>query len=409
MQKLSKLMLAAVAAIALATPALAWDFKATGDVSATFNMKTLKDNSSDTISSSPQTFTGTSGAISLVSAHTDGDKSLTFTYKVDYDGGMDETVTLAASNKVGDWTASGTATQHKGSNLGGTDVTDWGNPTVGSITGVEDGVASITLTDGTMTHVLGSAAHLAGPTKGTLSDAVGGGADAKANVDTYQGYSLGYKVSDTLTATLAIDMDAGLDPECHGSATDHFAAALTGENLNSTCFGVNVDGSAGDIAYGFSFGTGSSADDNGTRGASGSSSVMGLAVSMVIGEGTAAFDYATESVSSKTASTITDAYKVEISEMELSYKHTLDADSHVVINFGTLSTATTAEGTATADKPTNTTGLELGYSTKVGDVTLAAGYGSSSVSDADDTSGTAGTHTNGKSDSDIGVKLTFTF
>ena len=60
MQKLSKLMLAAVAAIALATPAMAWDFKAAGDVSATFNMKTAKDNSSDTISSSPQTFTGTS-------------------------------------------------------------------------------------------------------------------------------------------------------------------------------------------------------------------------------------------------------------------------------------------------------------------------------------------------------------
>ena len=407
MQKLSKLMLAAVAAIALATPALAWDFKATGDVSATFNMKTLKDNSSDTISSSPQTFTGTSGAISLVSAHTDGDKSLTFTYKVDYDGGMDETVTLAASNKVGDWTASGTATQHKVSNASGT--TYWGNPTTGSITGVTDGVASVTLTDGTMTHVLGSAVHLAGPTKGTLSDAVGGGADAKANVDTHQGYSLGYKVSDTLTATLAIDMDAGLDPECHGSATDHFAAALTGENLNSTCFGVNVDGSAGDIAYGFSFGTGSSADDNSSRGASGSSSVMGLAVSMVIGDGTVAFDYATEGVSGKDNSSDTTTSKTNDVEMELSYKHTLDADSHVVINFGTLSTATTAEGTATADKPTNTTGLELGYSTKVGDVTLAAGYGSSSVSDADDTSGTAGTHTNGKSDSDIGVKLSFSF
>ena len=404
MQKLSKLMLAAVAAIALATPALAWDFKAAGSVTATFNMKTAKDNSSDTITSSPQTFTGTSGAITLVSAHTDGDKSLTFTYKVDYDGGMDETVTLAASNKVGDWTASGTATQHKVSNADGT--TYWGNPTTGSTTGVTDGVASITLTDGTMTHVLGSAVHLAGPTKATASDAVGGAQDAKANVDTYQGYSLGYKVSDTLTATLAIDMDAGLDPECHGSPTDHFAAALTGENLNSTCFGVNVDGSAGDIAYGFSFGTGSSADDNGTRGASGSSSVMGLAVSMVIGDGTIAFDYATEGVSGKGSST-DNTSKTNDVEMELSYKHTLDADSHVVINFGTKSLETTT--TTTADKPTNTTGLELGYSTKVGDVTLAAGYGSTSVTDDDDTSGTAGTGDNGKSDTHIGVKLTFTF
>ena len=223
-------------------------------------------------------------------------------------------------------------------------------------------------------------------------------------------------MSDDLTATLAIDMSHSQSAKCFGGALHHADVAdtavsniTTGESLQATCFGVNVAGSAGDIAYGFSFGTGSSADDNGTRGASGSSSVMGLAVDMKItADGTIAFDYATESVSGKTASTITDAYKYEDSEMELSYKHTLDADSHVVINFGTNSTAITDEA-ATADKPTDTTGLELGYSTKVGDVTLAAGYGSSSVSDADDTSGTAGTGTNGKSNTHIGVKLSFSF
>ena len=390
MQKLSKLMLAAVAAIALATPALAWDFKAAGSVSSTFNMKTAKASSADTISSSPQTFTGTSGAITLVSAHTDGDKSLTFTYKVDYDGGMDETVTLAASNKVGDWTASGTATQYK--------LTNGGN-------GTADGVASVTLTDGTMTHVLGSATHLAGTTKGALSGAVAGGQDANINTGAHQGYSLGYKVSDDLTATLAIDMSHGTAPKCFGGTAQ--PVTVSGESMQATCFGVNVAGSAGDIAYGFSFGTGSASDDNGTRGASGSSSVMGLAVSMVIGDGTAAFDYATEGVSGKDSSTDTTTSKTNDVEMELSYKHTLDADSHVVINFGTNSTETTTS--ATADKPTITTGLELGYSTKVGDVTLEAGYGSSSVTDANDTSGTAGTGTNGKSDSDIGVKLAFSF
>jgi len=394
MQKLSKLMLVAVAAIALATPAMAWDFKAVGSVSANFNMKTAKDNSSDDITSSPQTFTGTSGAITLVSAQTDGDKSLTFTYKLDYDGGIDEILTLAASNKVGDWTASGTATQYKVSNANGTTYTD----------ATTDGDASVTLTDGTMTHVLGKAVHLAGPTKGTLSDAVGGGADAKANVDTHQGYSLGYKVNDTLTATLAIDMSHSTAPKCFGGTAQ--PVTVTGESMQATCFGVNVDGSAGDIAYGFSFGTGSASDDDGTRGASGSSSVMGLAVSMVIGEGTIAFDYATEGVSGKDNSSDTTSKTNDV-EMELSYKHTLDADSHVVINFGTKSLETTTD--ATADKPTNTTGLELGYSTKVGDVTLAAGYGSSSVSDANDTSGTSGDGTNGKSDTDIGVKMSFTF
>jgi len=395
MQKLSKLMLVAVAAIALATPAMAWDFKAAGSVLANFNMKTAKASSADTISSSPQTFTGTSGAITLVSAQTDGDKSLTFTYKLDYDGGTDETVTLAGSNKVGDWTASGTATQSKVSNASGTTYTD----------ATADGVASVTLTDGTMTHVLGSATHLAGTTKGTLSDAVAGGQDANINTGAHQGYSLGYKVSDDLTATLAIDMSHSTAPKCFGGTAQ--PVTVTGESMQATCFGVNVAGSAGDIAYGFSFGTGSASDDNGTRGASGSSSVMGLAVSMVIGEGTIAFDYATEGVSGKDNSSDTTTSKTNDVEMELSYKHTLDADSHVVINFGTNSTETTT--TTTADKPTITTGLELGYSTKVGDVTLAAGYGSSSVSDANDTSGTAGTGTNGKSDTDIGVKMSFTF
>jgi hypothetical protein len=394
MQKLSKLMLVAVAAIALATPAMAWDFKAAGSVEAHFHMKTAKASSADDITSSPQTFTGTSGAITLVSAQTDGDKSLTFTYKLDYDGGIDETVTLAAENKVGGWTASGTATQYKVSNANGTTYTD----------ATTDGDASVTLTDGTMTHKLGKEVHLAGPTKGTLSDAVGGGVDAKANVDTHQGYSLGYKVNDTLTATLAIDMSHSTAPKCFGGTAQ--PVTVTGESMQATCFGVNVDGSAGDIAYGFSFGTGSASDDDGTRGASGSSSVMGLAVSMVIGEGTIAFDYATEGVSGKDNSSDTTSKTNDV-EMELSYKHTLDADSHVVINFGTKSLETTTA--ATADKPTNTTGLELGYSTKVGDVTLAAGYGSSSVSDANDTSGTAGTGTNGKSDTDIGVKLLFSF
>ncbi|MDP7629098.1 MAG: hypothetical protein QGF03_00695, partial [SAR324 cluster bacterium] len=71
MQKLSKLMLAAVAAIALATPALAWDFKAAGSVTATFNIKTLKDSSFDNITTNSKAFTGVSGAISLVSAHTE--------------------------------------------------------------------------------------------------------------------------------------------------------------------------------------------------------------------------------------------------------------------------------------------------------------------------------------------------
>ncbi|MDE0905958.1 MAG: hypothetical protein OSB18_01015, partial [SAR324 cluster bacterium] len=114
MQKLSKLMLAAVAAIALATPAMAWDFSAAGSVSATFNMKSAKDSSADTVTASSSVFQGDSGGISLKSSHADGDNTVAMTYSVDYDTetdadagtGIETTLTLAGSTKVGNWTAS---------------------------------------------------------------------------------------------------------------------------------------------------------------------------------------------------------------------------------------------------------------------------------------------------------------
>ena len=407
MQKLSKLMLAAVAAIALATPAMAWDFSAAGSVSATFNMKSTKDSNSDDITNSTSVFQGDSGGISLKSSHTDGDDTVAMTYSVDYDTdtdgdaglGIETTLSLAGSTKVGNWTASGTATQS---------IQD-GDDSAASKGATDADTAAITLTDGKMTHKLGKAAHLASPSKATASGAVGGNQAAGANTGSFTGYSLGVALSDTMSVTLAIDMDSGDDPECLGG-TDHHAATLDADaildGVDSTCFGVNLAGSADALAYSVSIGSGSSSDDNSSRGASGSSSVMGFAVSYALGSGTIAFDYATESVSGKIDSTVTNARKVEDVEMEISYVHNLGDDS-VVFNYSTNSTGTTAEGTATADKPTIDTGLEIGYKTTVGAVTLEAGYGMNSATDADDTSATS--TVSGESDSDIGVKLSYSF
>jgi len=409
MQKLSKLMLAAVAAIALATPAMAWDFSAAGSVSATFNMKSQKDSNNEAVTASSSVFQGDSGGISLKSSHADGDNTVALTYTVDYDTdadgdaglGMETTMTLAGSTKVGNWTASATAAQSIQD--AGTD-----NSAASASEGASDAdTAAITLTDGKMTHKLGKAAHLASPSMATASGAVGGNQGAGANTGSHTGYSLGVALSDTMSVALAIDMDHGLDPECHGG-TDHFATAttLSGENVDSTCFGVNLAGSADALAYSVSIGSGSTSDDNGSRGASSSSSVMGFAVSYALGSGTIAFDYATESTSSKTASSVTNARKIEDVEMEISYVHNLGDDS-VIVNYSTNSTGTTAEGTATADKPTIDTGLEIGYKTTVGAVTLEAGYGSNTATDADDTSATS--TVSGESDSDIGVKLAYSF
>jgi len=403
MQKLSKLMLAAVAAIALATPAMAWDFSAAGSVSATFNMVSTKDSNFDNITNSTSVFQGDSGSISLKSSHTDGDDTVAMTYSVDYDTdtdgdaglGIETTLSLAGSTKVGNWTASGTATQS---------IQD-GDDAAASKGATDADTAAITLTDGTITHKLGKAAHLASPSKATASGAVGGNQAAGANTGSHTGYSLGVALSDTMSVTLAIDMDSGTDPECLGG-TDHHAAALGGDNVDSTCFGVNLTGSADALAYSVSIGSGSSSDDNSSRGASGSSSVMGFAVSYALGSGTIAFDYATESVSGKTASTVTNAHKAEDVEMEISYVHNLGDDS-IIFNYSTNSNGVTAEGTATANKPTIDTGLEIGYKTTVGAVTLEAGYGSNTSTDADDT--TATSTVSGESDSDIGVKLSYSF
>ena len=47
------------------------------------------------------------GGLTLKSSHTDGAKTASLTYVLDWDGNLDETITVSGSNKVGDWTASG--------------------------------------------------------------------------------------------------------------------------------------------------------------------------------------------------------------------------------------------------------------------------------------------------------------
>jgi len=409
MQKLSKLMLVAVAAIALATPAMAWDFSASGSVSSQFNMKTDK-VSSAVEATAPKTFASSSGGISLKSAHTDGDKSLTFTYKLDVDtdgtagtsAGLDETLSLAASDKLGGWTATATATQHKlvdGVHEAGAKMD---NRTSDADPITADPSAKITLVseDGSLTYVLGSSTHLARPSKGSAVGAVGGLQDAIMNGDSHNGFSVGIKVGDTMSITPAFDMNNS--QKCFGATVQPGAAAST----QSTCYGVNIAGSAGDVfAYSASFGSGSSVDDNATQGSSGSSSVMGVALSFTFGTSVIAVDIGTETVTGKATSSSTVTQKSVGSETEFSYVLTLGEDS-ITINVSNDSNEATT--TATADKPTTQTGLEVGYKTTVGPVTLEAGYGSNTTSDADD-SGSAGTGGNGESDSDIGVKMSWSF
>ena len=114
MIRLSKMMLAAVASVALAAPALAWDFSASGSSSATFNStSTTTATGATAVPSGGVSSAG--GSLTLASSHTDGAKSATLTYVFDWDDNMDETITLSGSNKVGAWTASGNVAYSRGS------------------------------------------------------------------------------------------------------------------------------------------------------------------------------------------------------------------------------------------------------------------------------------------------------
>ena len=107
MKKLSKMMLAAVASVALAAPAFAWDFKASGSAAGRFNVTNTKGYKTalTTITSGGVSSEGSS--LTLSSNNADGANTVSFSYSLDWDGNLDETMTVSGSSTVGEWTASG--------------------------------------------------------------------------------------------------------------------------------------------------------------------------------------------------------------------------------------------------------------------------------------------------------------
>ena len=196
MKRLSKMMLAAVASVALAAPVLAWDFSASGSASAYFNSTSTTTITGATAASSGGV-SSAGGSITMASSHTDGAKTAKLTYVLDWDDDMDETITLSGSNKVGAWTASGEVSYSLGypgchnaaygyqtnavdldnstiyaSSDNGTRVLAQQGATACTNTRSADDTSAITLTDGTMTIILGDASHLSGQNVSTSSAAV---------------------------------------------------------------------------------------------------------------------------------------------------------------------------------------------------------------------------------------------
>jgi len=245
MKYIAKMMLALLASVTLVIPAYAWDFSASGTMTSTFNSTSTKSNSDADASSAGSGVSSSGSALTLKSSNTDGDHTSSFSYVADWDGNLDQTITVSGSKKVGKWTGSANVSYnidqpgcsnyaHNASYAygtsgdGGDNVTANDNATVTSGTATVGTAAAgcqgqtgedrgaITLTDGTLTIVMGEAGHLANQNVSSGSSAGGqtgmDSADADlgigAMVGSFHGISAGYKVSDTISVTGAYQTTA---------------------------------------------------------------------------------------------------------------------------------------------------------------------------------------------------------
>ena len=411
MKQLSKIMLAAVASVALAAPSFAWDFSASGSATASFNQTAEKASSAatDKENTTSSRVSSEGSGLTLTSSHTDGANSTTFTYSLDWDGDLDETVTVAGSKKVGNWTASGSVS-YSPQTLGCANTTIPDNGTVaaaaecpGSQTGEDS--TSVTLTDGTMTIVLGDASHLSGQnvTSGTVAAGLDGmdSADADCSVgacvDDFHGVSLGYAISDTMSVTVAYQADGDT-----AMGTGNYLDGETATTHNTTGVGVAFNGTFGPASVGVTQMSASTADATGSTAMgllSSSWTTMGLGVSIDLGDIDPFLSYGTAEGTAGSSANSKVKHTHSGSEVGLTYAL---GDDTVTVVAGSLSDQ--YDTAAATDKPTEWSIMEVGYATSVGPASLSIGYGTISKTDGDGTG--AG---DGYSKTDLDVQLSVSF
>ena len=388
MKQLSKMMLAAVASVALAAPAFAWDFNASGTATANFNStSTVTATGADTASSGGVTSEGSS--LKLASSHTDGSKTLSLSYTLDWDGNLDETVSLSGSSTIGAWTASGNVAYNLDTvGCYNSTVVDNGTAsaaascgTVGDAQAGED-TTNVSVTDGTMTITLGEAGHLSSQNVSSGSAAAGAishdgasdDASIGAMVDSFHGASLGYKISDTMSATVAYQNSGDADDMM---GTGEYMDGETNATHGTSGFGVGFSGTFGPATIGFTSASASTSNSSGLAAydtLSSSSSTMGLGVAIDLGDIDPFISYGSTEQKGGSTSTLN---KHSGSEFGLTYA--LGGSDSVVIYIGS------SEDTySSTDEPLKKSGMELGYNTKVGPATLKVGYGTTTKADADD-------------------------
>ena len=386
MKQLSKMMLAAVASVALAAPVFAWDFSASGSATANFNITTVKANA-DANALTGGGVSSDGGAITLSSSNTDGANSSTLSYAVNWaDDGLDETISVSGSKKVGNWTGSGSVSYNmdrygcSDNGSGTANVSRCGQQTAADST-------SVSVTDGTMTITLGDASHLSsqnvttGSTASGLAtwDAADDDVSPGAFVGAYEGISLGYKIDDSMSVTVAYQVSSATGDAC--GAGEAYDGEGANHGISGTGFGFS--GTFGTISVGATVCNAVTADKGTATTSAGSSatttSTTGLGVTMDMGDIDPFLSWGSYSglaTDSKNGA----AY----SGMELGLTYALGNDT-VIFAYGTTAEIDTTAGVA--GEAVNRTGMEIGYNTTVGPVALSTGYGTQT---ADQTGGTEG-------------------
>jgi len=385
MKQLSKTILAAVATVALAAPAFAWDFSASGSSEATYKRTTSNTGVAGAKDVVTNEFGSSAGGVTVSSSHTDGPNSATFSYTADWNGdsgNFDESVTVSGTKKVGNWTASSSTTQHMQKDA---------TAATGSVPMTAGNSASITLTDGSITYKLGDAAHLSTAEK-TADGPMSGTVDAEARVDSFEGFSVGLSVG---PGTLTVAIDENDDQDIFGDRA--LTLACGSDNMG---YGLNFSGDVGvDLSFTYAMGSATAAADSCTGDNSSNSAdanTMGVGIAVPIGGMSLAIDFESTAWNSKSGSTET---KDTLGGSEISFTMPV-GDATVGVNVSSSEAKTSVAGTDTAK--TSSSGLEVWYSTAIGPVGFDIGYGSSDV-----TTGTTTTVT--ATSSQMGAKMSMSF
>jgi len=404
MKYIAKMMLALLASVTLVIPAYAWDFSASGTMEATLNVTSTKADKDANSSSAGSGVSSTGKSLTLKSSNTDGDHSATFSYVADWDGNLDQTIKVSGSKKAGKWT--GSADVSYNIDQPGCTATNGDNSTAtagcAGQTGEDRG--AVTLTDGTMTIKLGEAGHLSNQNVASGSTAGGSktmdAADADlgigAMVGSFHGVSVGYKISDTMSATVAY--------QTTGDQNDLLGAMdfVDGETAayGTTGAGVSVSLAAGPAAVGVTVGSASTADNSGAGGTlKSSASAMGLGVKIDLGDIDPFFSYGSNSVTAGTSAN--EGKNLSYAGMDVGLTYAMGSDT-VVVQVGNLE-----EKVGKDDKGDKYSWMEFGYNTTLGPAALKVGYGSRSQADGDGVSGAWSGE--GATYSDIEVLMSLSF